>query len=112
MSTEIFTVNENDSVRLIKSIMRWKNIHHLPVINKTNAIVGIISDSLISEETIDHDASVKDIMIKDIKTAFPEMKIEEAKQIMLKNNIGCLPIIDLGELVGIVTKTDLEKLNL
>lgn len=112
MSTEIFTSNENDSVSLIKNIMKWKNINHLPVINKANSIVGIISFSQISKENIDQDASVKDIMVTDIKTAFPEMKIEDAKQIMLKNKIGCLPIIDLGELVGIVTKTDLEKLNL
>jgi CBS domain-containing protein len=112
MSTEIFTVNENDSVRLIKNIMAWKNIHHLPVINKDNKIVGIISFSSISKGNMDDEASAIDIMVKEIKTASPEMKIEDAKQIMINNKIGCLPILDHGELVGMLTKTDLEKLNL
>ena len=64
------------------------------------------------KRNIDDETSAIDIMVKDIKTAFPEMKIEEAKQIMLKNKIGCLPILDHGELAGMLTKTDLEKLNL
>lgn len=112
MSTQIFTVNENDSVRLINSIMNWKHIHHLPVVDKNHSVVGLITFNRISKDNIDQDVSVKDVMTKDIKTAPPGMTIEDAKQMMISNNIGCLPILDHGELVGMVTKTDLEKLNL
>lgn len=112
MSTQIFTVNENDSVRLIKSIMNWKHIHHLPVVDKNNSVVGLITYNRISKENIDQDVSVKDVMTTDIKTAPPGMTIEDAKHLMITHKIGCLPILDLGELVGMVTKTDLEKLNL
>ena len=47
-------------------------------------------------------------MQKDIKIGFPEMFLDEAKSVMLENNIRCLPILDHDELVGILTKTDLE----
>ncbi|WCO00701.1 CBS domain-containing protein [Psychroserpens ponticola] len=111
MSTQIFTVHENDSMRLIKNIMQWKDINHIPVINEEHKIVGIISTSDISNVDKFDDHSASQVMQKDIKYGTPDMHIEEAKSIMLENNIRCLPIIDHNELVGILTKTDLEKLN-
>jgi len=112
MSTHIFTVNEDDSVRLIKNIMKWKNINHIPVINDANKIVGIISKSDLSNVDKFDNYSASQLMQKQIKTATPDMLIEDAKSLMSKFNIRCLPIIDHTELVGILTTTDLEKLNL
>ena len=112
MSTQVFTVNINDSMRLIKNIMQWKQIHHLPVINDDHKIVGIISASDISDVDKFDDNSASQVMKKDIKTAYPEMLLEEAKSLMLENNIRCLPILDHNELVGILTKTDIDKLDL
>ncbi|MCB0382905.1 MAG: CBS domain-containing protein [Psychroserpens sp.] len=112
MSTQIFTVDENDSMRLIKNVMQWKHIHHIPVINSKHKIVGIISASDISDVDKFDDYAADQVMQKDIKTGHPDMRIEEAYQLMLKHQIKCLPIVDHDELVGILTKTDLEKLNL
>ncbi len=112
MSTQIFTVHENDSVRLLKNIMQWKHIHHIPVIDEDNKIVGIISASDISNiDKFDHHSAGR-IMQKDIKTASPDMLIEEAEALMNLHNIKCLPVLDHNELVGILTRTDLEKINL
>lgn len=112
MSTQIFTVNENDSMRLIKNVMQWKDIHHIPVINSKHKIVGIISASDITEIDKFDDYSASQVMQKDIKTGSPDMPIEWAKTLMLDHNIRCLPIIDHDELVGILTQTDLKKHNL
>lgn len=112
MSTQIFTVNVNDSMRLIKNIMQWKQIHHIPVINDKNKIVGIISASDISDVNKFDNYSASQVMQKDIIAVNPDMDIDEARSIMLENNIRCLPILDNNELVGILTQTDLEKLNL
>lgn len=110
MSTQIFTVNKNDSIRLLKNIMQWKNIHHIPVIDDDNKIVGIVSASdLINADEFDG-YSAAQIMEKEIKTAHPDMLIEDAKSLMIEHNIRCLPIIDHDELVGILTNTDLEKI--
>jgi CBS domain-containing protein len=92
--------------------MQWKDIHHIPVINAKHKIVGIISTSDISNVDKFDDYSAAQVMQKDITTANPDMLIEDAKNLMQDNNIRCLPIVDHNELVGILTKTDLEKLNL
>ena len=112
MSTQIFTLDENDSMRLIKNVMQWKSIHHIPVINSNHKIVGIISASDISEVDKFDNYSASQVMQKDIKTGYPDMRIEDADAIMQTHHIKCLPIVDHNELVGILTRTDLDKLNL
>ena len=112
MTTEVFVVNENDLVELVAKIMEWKNIHHIPVVDNKNRLTGLITKTNILAIK-GHDTNVivaKDIMVKKIITVDSETSIEQANQIMLKNKIGCLPILELGDLVGILTKNDLDKL--
>ncbi len=115
MTTELFVVNEDDLVELVKKILEWKNIHHMPVVNKLNRITGIITrtklESIDIEYTKNNLIVAKDIMTKEIITATPETLIEDAKEIMIANDIGCLPIIDDEELIGIFTKSDLLKID-
>lgn len=113
MSTELFVANENDLIDLLINIMKWKNINHLPVVNQKGKIVGIISKSTINFCNIDDSdfVTAKDIMVTKIITGCLDMTIEQAQKTMIKNNIGCLPIVDNDQLVGIFTKNDLEKVN-
>jgi len=115
MTTELFVVNEDDLVELVQKIMEWKNIHHMPVVNKSNRITGIITRTKLENIDIEHAKDnlivAKDIMAKDIITATPETLIDDAKTIMISNDIGCLPIIDDEELIGIFTKSDLLKIK-
>ena len=113
MTTEVFVVHENDLVDLVKKIMEWKSIHHLPVVNNKNKLVGIITKTNVAENIIINKKSLaaKDIMIKDIITVSSDISILEAKEIMIKNKIGCLPILEDGDLIGILTKRDVEKLE-
>lgn len=110
MTKEVYVVNENDLVALIEKIMVWKNIHHIPVVNSKNKIVGIISTEILKANT-DHSTTVKDIMSSHITIGYPEMTIEEAAKKMTQNNIDCLPILDNNYLVGIFTKNDLSKIH-
>ena len=115
MTTEIFVVNENDLVELIEKIMEWKHIHHLPVVNELNKIVGIITktnlDAFNLGDVSNNLITAKDVMVKNIKTADSEMLISDARELMDKNKIGCLPILEEDELVGILTRSDLEKID-
>lgn len=112
MTNEVFVVNENDLVELIEKIMLWKKIHHLPVVNATNAIVGVISSKNIVEIIgSKNDAVAGDIMKKQIIIGHPEMLITEAITLMKKEKIGCLPIVDNDNLVGILTKEDLKTID-
>lgn len=114
MTTELFVVNENDLVELVAKIMEWKSISHLPVVNGLNKITGLITKTNLSNfvKKSDNDLIVaKDFMIKDLITVHPETSIIEAKLIMRKNNIGCLPVVDDHSLVGIFTKNDLKRIE-
>ena len=113
MTTEIFVVNENDLVELVIKIMEWKSIHHIPVVDNKNKIVGIITRTNL--ERIKPNKTnllvAKDIMIKDIITATSEISVSEAIKIMKKNKIGCLLIMESDDLIGLLTKNDVQKLE-
>ena len=115
MTTELFVVHEDDLVELVAKIMEWKNIHHLPVVNKFNKIIGIITKSNLKGidflKAKDKLIVAKDIMVRKVIAVDPETLVEDARKIMIINNIGCLPIIDGGELIGIFTKKDLQKID-
>jgi len=112
MTTEVFVVKENDLVELVAKIMEWKNIHHIPVVDDNNRLTGLITKTNILEIKGQNTNIIvaQDIMVKNIITVDSETSIEKANKIMIDNNIGCLPIIELEDLVGILTKNDLSKL--
>jgi len=112
MTTEVFVVNENDLIDLVIKVMKWKNIHHIPVVNNENKITGLITKKNLdkSDYSKGNLLIAKDIMIKNIITVNSDTSIEEANIIMIRNKIGCLPILEFGELIGILTKNDIQKL--
>lgn len=112
MTTEIFVVNENDLVELVTKIMEWRHINHIPVVNDKNRLTGLITKTnILAIQGQDTNVIVaKDIMVRKVITVDSETSIEKANSIMLEHKIGCLPILELDDLVGILTKNDLDKL--
>ena len=113
MTTEIFVVNEDDLVDLVVKIMEWKNIHHIPVVNNKNKVTGLITKTNLNEIDLNKNKLIiaKDIMIKNIITVSSDTSFKEAKNMMIKNKVGCLPILEYGDLIGMLTKNDLIKLQ-
>lgn len=112
MSTDIFSVDKDDSVELVLNIMKWKNIHHMPVINSNREIIGLISWTDVKDYLNDteqqHD-SVKKIMNTSLVTTTENKSVEEAKRLMKQHNISCLPVIKYGKLNGLITLNDIDK---
>lgn len=115
MSTQLFTVNENDLAELAIKIMKWKNIHHLPVENDTGDLSGLLTVTHIERfsqtDDISPDMKVFDIMSQEVHTTSPETPIDEAISFMKKYEIGCLPVKQDEHLVGIVTIADLMEFD-
>lgn len=109
MSTKLMKLYEDDFANLAISIMKWNNIHHLPVENSNGEMVGLLTWSHIEklENMRDNNAKVSDIMIKKVVTVRPRTKIEVAKKLMEDYQIGCLPVCSGSSLVGIISKVDL-----
>jgi CBS domain-containing protein len=114
MSTQIFTVKENDSAELATHIMKWKNIHHVPVENKVGEICGILTWTHMKRFLGDKDHKdllVREIMEKDFIAVEPNMDIKAAIHIMKSNEIGCLPIVHDKHVIGLVTIPDVIEFD-
>ncbi|MEL7006433.1 MAG: CBS domain-containing protein [Bacteroidota bacterium] len=115
MSTQLFTVNENDLATLATNVMHWKNIHHLPVENNEGNLTGLLTWTHMKDfrqlPDKDQTATVEDIMTKGVISVPPETRIDSAIRLMKENVIGCLPIVQNHQLVGIITINDLLKFD-
>jgi acetoin utilization protein AcuB len=115
MSREIVTLAPDETVGTALALCRERRIRHLPVL-KEGRLVGIVSDRDLRSATPafgDPERAaalqrvlVEDVMARDVIVAHPEDPIEQAANAMRERRIGCLPVLDGGELVGILTASD------
>lgn len=116
MSSRLFTAYVHDTAALTLKIMEWKNIHHVPVVDHKDKLVGLLTWShigLFREEIMAHPKTVpvSQIMEKTVFTAETSTPIREAVQLMNEHGIGCLPVLQKKQLVGIITRNDLVNLG-
>ena len=83
----------------------------MPVEGSEGELVGLITKSRLKRleeegQDINH-MLVKDVMIKNVIFAEPEDKLDESIQRMKRFKVGCLPVVQRNELVGIITETDI-----
>ena len=116
------TISPEASFFEARNLIHEKGIRHLPVIDKNNALVGIVTDrdireaapsdaTLLSVQELNYllgKLKVSSCMTPKAKliTITPDTLIEEAVQLMHDNKIGCLPVVEGGKLYGIFTETD------
>jgi CBS domain-containing protein len=119
---KIITISSNDRVIHARRIMVDKNIARLPVL-KDGKLVGIISDNEIAFALANLKSSfplgrqkhqleelhVEDVMKKPAIWTKPNVSASEAASIMIKNNLGMLPLVENDKIVGIISRTDLLK---
>ena len=117
MNTHVYTLQPSNTVRDAVRLMREEKIRHVPIIDEKRAVVGIITEhdiknalpSCLREEpnsTI-YDATIENIMVKNPLIGHPLDFVEEIALTFYEAKISCLPVVSGGELVGIVTTTDL-----
>ena len=121
MTTELFTLERNQELSMADDIMTKRHIRHMPVLDD-GRLVGILSqrDLLFAglsnvmtgstaRERFLETLVVKEVMNEDVVTIASTADVREAAQLMLTHSFGCLPVVDEGELVGLVTETDLLR---
>ncbi|MCL5422175.1 MAG: CBS and ACT domain-containing protein [Nitrospirae bacterium] len=122
MTRKVFTVSPDDSISDAVSLMKEKGIKHIPVL-KDEKLKGIISDRDIKEftpskaTTLDifelhyllAKTKVKEIMRTKVTTTTPDTPVEEAAMVMHDQNVGCLPVLENGRLVGIISDRDIYR---
>jgi CBS domain-containing membrane protein len=126
MTSEVFVLHATQTLELVRSLMRIKHVRHVPIVEQDNTFVGLMTHRDLLAQTISHLAEVDDneqeyldrhihimnIMKTDVITVEPEMDVCSAITMLLEHKYGCLPVVDEGKLVGIVTEADFMKLTL
>jgi CBS domain-containing protein len=119
MQTEVVTLDAKDHLDLADSLMRLGRIRHMPVLSD-GKLVGILSQRDLFRAGISTvlrlrpsaerewlaKIPVREVMTSPVITARPDMSVREAVQLMLDHKIGCLPVVEKGELVGLLSETD------
>ena len=93
-------------------MMRFHRVHHL-VVGRGDAIAGVVSASDLGGAAgapLRRDRQVEDFMTTQVITATPRTTVREAANLMRGHAIECLPVVDDGELVGMITATELLEL--
>lgn len=109
MATHPITVRPHETARHAYQLMRDNRFRHLPVM-EDGRLVGILSDRDLRPVLLSPGlarARVRELMSEDLTTVGPDTPIEEAASLLVVKKIGCLPVVAQGQLVGIVTETDL-----
>ena len=93
--------------------MREKDLHHIPVINQDNAVVGILTRrdlQIAAQHFKEAQVEVSEVMHTPVITISPDELLSDAAKKMIDNRIGGLPVLDSsGTMVGILTETDLLR---
>lgn len=106
MSRHVVSVSPNDTVATARDRLRVNQIHHLLVLDE-GAVVGVIAmrDLAGKAETI----RVDEVMTREVATIDADATLRRAASMMIRGTTGCLPVLEEGAVVGIITTTDLMR---
>ncbi len=117
MLTDLFTVQKDDIVDFVAELMDWNTIRYTPVEDSKGKLVGLVTARQVLRHYIKNKQHpkktvlVSDIMIKEPVTVTQETNILEAMKLMRSNKIGCLPVVNGEELVGLISETEFLRIT-
>jgi CBS domain-containing protein len=124
MSREVRTVKRNDNLAIADDIMTQAHVRHLVVMDEYGGVAGVISSRDLfkgalakafgygtetQRKTLET-LVAKEVMTNDVITIKPSAPAAEAATIMVDRKIGCLPVVEGGQLKGILTESDIVAL--
>lgn len=122
MTKSVITANENDDLRKVVEMLKKNTIRHIPI-TKGKEVIGIISRSDINrltfgalfegqegaDEAILDMLTIPQVMTSRPKTVSSDTIVRDLAEIFVAEEFHALPVVDNGELKGIVTTTDVVK---
>jgi acetoin utilization protein AcuB len=123
MTRKVITISPDTGIREAFFKMKEHHIRHLPVLDKDNKLIGIISDRELRRPDwvdesmdiahmyyLDDEMSIKDVMIKNVYVVHTYDTLNKAIKLLLDNDIGAAPVLDkTGALVGMLSAVDLMR---
>lgn len=119
MQRDVVTLKADDTLDLAEDVMRLGRIRHMPVI-AGERLVGLLTQRDLFRAAISSvlhfrpkadkewlaKIRVGEVMTRDVVTTTPETSIQEAAGLLVKRKIGCLPVLEGGHLVGLLSESD------
>lgn len=123
MSREVVSLRLGEHLDLASDIMTLGRIRHMPVMSGTR-LVGVLSQRDLFRAAVSSALDfrpeaqrgwlskirVEDAMTGDVITARPDWTIRQAVDVMVEKQIGCLPVVEEGRLIGLLSETDCLRL--
>ena len=120
METDLYTVQKDDIIELVATLMDWRNIRFMPVEDAKGNLSGLVTSQNLMKHYINDEpfekstiTMVKEIMIpiNEVITISANATIKEAAKLMRENDIGCLVVVNGTELVGMITETEFLRVS-
>jgi CBS domain-containing protein len=126
MTSTVVTLGRNETLRSADDVMRLGRIRHLPIVDEEGALAGIVSQrdlfhgglvralgfgSHAHGRALDS-VSVKEAMHTEVLTIAPDAPLAEAAKTLMDRKIGCLVVVENGQIAGILTEGDFVRLAL
>ena len=112
MSHPVITVPPDISIKNANQVLTRYNITVLPVVQDKSKLLGIISRR-VAEKAIFHNLGnlpVSDYMTTDVATLPSSASLGDIQELIIENRQRLIPVVDKGELQGVITRTDLLNL--
>ena len=112
MIKNLITLSPDDKLSTARDLFRSKRIHHLPVV-EGKKLVGLLTtaDLLWLDKRLHEyeEMEIRDVMTKKLATLESTDKIGSAAELFLLNRFHAVPVVENGELIGLVTSFDIIK---
>ncbi|NNV05995.1 acetoin utilization AcuB family protein [Geobacillus sp. C56-T2] len=119
MKSPVVTLRAANTIAEALQLLRTHRIRHLPVVDDEGRLIGLVTSrdlrsasppiDDLHKQLDDLQKPVGSIMNTDVIVGHPLDFVEEVAALFYEHRIGCLPIVNNGKLVGIITQTDLLR---
>jgi CBS domain-containing protein len=119
MTREPYTLDPDDSLASARQMMAEHHIRHIPVLSSDGSLIGLVSqrDVLAAEDSTvlneeggpgsrDQYVAISSIMTTPVQTVEEHAGLRGTAMHIQQNKLGCLPVLNEGQLVGIITDSD------
>ena len=122
MTEDVFAAAPGDDLTTVYNLMAEHHVRHVPVVDAYGKLVGLVSHrDLLRHRLVEQDLpdyvtrevrsqlNVAELMTSAVATVDRDTDIKVAAQLMYKYKYGCLPVVEDGELTGILTEADFVR---
>ena len=112
MTPKPYALTADDTLEDARLMMTDKNIRHIPIVDKHNHLVGLVTQRDVLKATEpesgreSREVLLSDIMISNVSVIHQTSSVRQAGLFLQQHKYGCLPVVANDKLVGIVTDSD------